>query len=244
MAVLVVVSLSPWADVASAYGGASATATAGTTQAKTVDVVLSLGNGSITVNGQTLTAPSSQIAVPTTKAFTFTASATTGYDLTSVNLTRGQDSTTLAPGARGVYTVAQDQLAPGVGIELVTEAQQTAAAASTTPTALVEGSAGSTTSATPSVLRASAVADADQTAVFPGVLGDAVNYGMTTGTFTLKGDDAETNVAAKVGTCTNQTGNDLSNPITQTMLIGEIDGSFGVKGYSVYFRTSPESADK
>jgi pilin isopeptide linkage protein len=397
MAVLMAVSLSPQAEIPSAFAGGDA-ARAAQTAAKqgTVDVGLSLGSGSITVNGQTLKAPSSQITIPNTKDFTFTASAGSAATLTAVNLTHGQNSTPLSPDSNGVYTVAQEQLVEGVGIELETEASTSASAEESAPTAFTkkapsaqtDAAASSSSSASSSessssnalatvdTLAAPAastgisvslqfkdangapvaapdlggqylyayVADnnnannhvllplvagsngyaADVTGMrtgwwpetlsdldpqgtytvtlctfgdgnqggyasggtalsnggliagnyivslpasgtvspggqyaatatafgpagsdeYTGILGDAIDYGITTGSFTLEGGDAESNVAARVGTCTTQTGNDLSNPTTQTMLIGEIQNKFVTKGYSVYFRTSPESADK
>lgn len=139
MAVLMAVSLSPWAEIPSAFAGGDA-ARAAQTAAKqgTVDVGLSLGSGSITVNGQTLKAPSSQITIPNTKDFTFTASAGSAATLTAVNLTHGQNSTPLSPDSNGVYTVAQEQLVEGVGIELETEAAASASAEESAPTAFTK----------------------------------------------------------------------------------------------------------
>ena len=398
MSVLMAVSMSPWAEVPSAYAADGAAQTAQATAAasadtKTVDVSLSLGSGSITVDGQTIKAPSSKIAVPSTKDFTFTASAGSVAALAAVNLTHGQNSTPLSPDGNGVYTVPQDQLVEGVGIELVAEDAANDATQESAPTAFTkkapaaksDSSASSSSSAETSSDNATVSANtlaapaastgisvslqfkdangapvaapdlggqylyayvidnnnaknhvllplvagangyaADVTGLrtdwwpetlsdldpqgsytvtlctfgdekqsgygspgtalsnggliansyivslpasgtvtpggsytatatafgpagsdeFTGVLGDAIDYGITTGTFTLEGGDAESNVAARVGTCATQTGNDLSNPTTQTMLIGEIQNKFITKGYSVYFRTSPESADK
>ena len=394
MAVLMAVSLSPWAEIPSAFAGGDA-ARAAQTAAKqgTVDVSLSLGSGSITVNGQTLKAPSSEISIPNTKDFTFTASAGSSATLAAVNLTHGQNSTPLSPDSAGVYTVAQEQLVEGVGIELVTEASANESAEESAPTAFtkkapaksdstVSSSSSSAESSDDATVSANALAApaastgisvslqfadttgapvaapdlggqylyayvvdnnnagnhvllplvagangyaADVTGLrtgywpdtlsdldpqgsytvsicvstdaskgtydtiwggdltnggliansyivslpasgtvtsggsytatatafgpagsdeFTGILGDAIDYGITTGTFTLEGGDAESNVAARVGTCTTQTGNDLSNPTTQTILIGEVKDKFVTKGYSVYFRTSPESAGK
>lgn len=424
MSVLMAISMSPWAEVPAAYAAdnaaqpaqaAQASAEQAAAEAKTkVDVSLSLGSGSITVDGQTIKAPSSKVTVPIGKDFSFTASAGAASTLIAVNLTHGQESTSLSPDSKGVYTVSHDQLVEGVGIELKTEASASEQAEESAPVAFTEkaateeadaeeaqpeettteetaeepsssapGSSENASESTPESSTASANAlgapaastgitvslqfkdsngtpvaapdldgqhlyayvvdnnnannhvllplvagfngyEADVTGMrtgwwpdtlsdldpqgtytvtlcmfgdgnqngygsggtalsnggliansyiislpasgtvspggsyaatatafgpagsdeYKGILGDAINYGITTGTFTLKGGDAESNVAAKVGTSTSQTGNDVSNPVTQTMLIGEIDGSFGVKGYSVYFRTSPESASK
>ena len=394
MAVLMAVSLSPWAEIPSAFAGGDA-ARAAQTAAKqgTVNVSLSLGAGSITVNDQTLKAPSSEISIPNTKDFTFTASAGSSATLVAVNLTHGQNSTPLSPDSKGVYTVAQEQLVEGVGIELVTEDAANDATQESAPTAFTKKAPAAKSDSTASSSSSSAESSDDATVSanalaapaastgisvslqfkgangapvaapdlggpylyayvvdnnnaknhvllplvagangyaadvtglrtdwwpetlsdldpqgsytvtlctfgdgnqsgygspgtalsnggliansyivslpasgtvtpggsytatatafgpagsdeFTGILGDAIDYGITTGTFTLEGGDAESNVAARVGTCTTQTGNDLSNPTTQTILIGEVKDKFVTKGYSVYFRTSPESAGK
>lgn len=175
MAMLVVVSLSSWADVASAYGGVSPAAAVGEAQEKE--------------------APAAQSDAAVNSSSSDSSQDVAESDAASVNVLAASPNT--------------NQIAKG----------------------------GSYTAT------AKTFSDVDQTAVFPDVLGDAVNYGVTTSKFIGNGD-AETNVAAEVGSCSYQTGNDLSNPVTQTMLIGEIDGKFGVKGYSVYFRTSPESAGR
>lgn len=79
------------------------------------------------------------------------------------------------------------------------------------------------------------------------VLGDAVSYGIVTGTFKLNGD-AQRNVAAKkVVPFSGQTGNDLTNDVTQGFLIGSIDTStnypFHIKGHAVLIHSTPEGKD-
>lgn len=166
MAVLMAVSLSPWAEIPSAFAGGDAARVAQTAAKQgTVDVGLSLGSGSITVNGQTLKAPSSQITIPNTKDFTFTASAGSAATLTAVNLAHGQNSTPLSPDSNGVYTVAQEQLVEGVGIELVTQAAQEEDAAESAPTAFTKKTPSAQTDATASSPSSSSSQDASAESV-------------------------------------------------------------------------------
>lgn len=79
------------------------------------------------------------------------------------------------------------------------------------------------------------------------VLGDAVSYGIVTETFKLNGD-AETNVAAKkVVPVSGQTGNDLTNDVSQGFLIGSVDTStnypFHIKGHAALIHCAPESKE-
>ena len=62
------------------------------------------------------------------------------------------------------------------------------------------------------------------------VLGKAMDYGIVAREFYLKKGDAETNVAAKVGTCVNQTGNTRTNGQAQTFMIGNVKNEFKIKG--------------
>lgn len=62
------------------------------------------------------------------------------------------------------------------------------------------------------------------------ILGDAVNFGVTTEDFQLRGGDAQTNVAAIKGICTSQTGNDITNKEEQTFILANIDTVFKIKG--------------
>ncbi|WP_207727441.1 collagen-binding domain-containing protein, partial [Clostridium vitabionis] len=64
------------------------------------------------------------------------------------------------------------------------------------------------------------------------VLGTAMNYGIVANKFYLLGGrDAETNVAAKVGTCGTQTGNtEKTNGQAQTFMIGCVENTFLIKG--------------
>ena len=95
--------------------------------------------------------------------------------------------------------------------------------------------------------------DTDTSTNYQTVLGNAVDFGITTGTFTLEGGDAETNVAAKVAKCTSQTGNDMTNDVEQTFILPEIDQGFNIKGpdnaaaslsNDVYVRTTSDNKSK
>ncbi|OLR56161.1 hypothetical protein BHK98_08835 [Hornefia porci] len=79
------------------------------------------------------------------------------------------------------------------------------------------------------------------------VLGDAVSYGIVTETLKLNGD-AQTNVAAKkVVPVSGQTGNDLTNDVSQGFLIGSVDTStnhpFHIKGHAALIHCAPESKE-
>lgn len=235
MAVLMAVSLSPWAEIPSAFAGGDA-ARAAQTAAKqgTVDVGLSLGSGSITVNGQTLKAPSSQITIPNTKDFTFTASAGSAATLTAVNLTHGQNSTPLSPDSNGVYTVAQEQLVEGVGIELETEAAASASAEESAPTAFTkkapsaqaDAAAAASPQAAPAETNASANYVVDAQPDIKTLLGNARYFGIIADSWKLS--EAETNAAVKtIETPTQQSGNDLTagaGASRQPWVIGGVTG--------------------
>ena len=82
------------------------------------------------------------------------------------------------------------------------------------------------------------------TAPYKTILGDAVNYGIVVNTFTLEQGDAETNVAAVVGTCTNQTGNDLTNEVVQPFILASVPNKFLIKGMDAYVKTTSADAHK
>lgn len=65
---------------------------------------------------------------------------------------------------------------------------------------------------------------------FSSILGDAVDFGIVTGDFDQSWGDAETNVAAKTAKCATQTGNDLTNKVQQTFIIGQVNDVFKIKG--------------
>lgn len=237
MAVLMAVSLSPWAEIPSAFAGGDA-ARAAQTAAKqgTVDVGLSLGAGSITVNDQTLKAPSSEISIPNTKDFTFTASAGSSATLVAVNLTHGQNSTPLSPDSKGVYTVAQEQLVEGVGIELVTEdaandaTQESAPTAFTkkAPAAQIDVTAAASPQAAPAETNASANYVVDAQPDVKTLLGNARYFGIIADSWKLS--EAETNAAVKtIETPTQQSGNDLTagaGASRQPWVIGSVTGGY------------------
>lgn len=76
------------------------------------------------------------------------------------------------------------------------------------------------------------------------ILGDAVDYGIVAGTFTLDSGDAQTNVAAQVGTSRTQTGNDLTNPVEQPFILARVHDTFRIKGFDAHVRTNVDDADK
>lgn len=76
------------------------------------------------------------------------------------------------------------------------------------------------------------------------ILGDAVDYGIVTGTFTLDAGDAQTNVAAQVGTSRTQTGNDLTNPVEQPFILARVHDTFRIKGFDAHVRTNADDAGK
>ena len=82
------------------------------------------------------------------------------------------------------------------------------------------------------------------TAPYKTILGDAVNYGIVVNTFTLEQGDAETNVAAVVATCTNQTGNDLTNEVVQPFILASVPNKFLIKGMDAYVKTTSADAHK
>ena len=81
----------------------------------------------------------------------------------------------------------------------------------------------------------------DGSGKFKSVLGDAVYFGIVANTWTQI--EAETNAAVKVLNASAQTGNDLTNNAAQTWVIGQVNGSFILKGYeaNVYCREEDES---
>lgn len=78
------------------------------------------------------------------------------------------------------------------------------------------------------------------------ILGKAVNFGIVTENFDLSEGDAQTNVAAIVGKCVNQTGNDLTNKEEQTFILAQVDQVFKIKGQGAgaYVRTTAKDQDK
>ena len=76
------------------------------------------------------------------------------------------------------------------------------------------------------------------------ILGDAVNFGIVTENFDLSVGDAETNVAAFIGKCVNQTGNDLTNKVEQTFILAQIEDTFGIKGYPAYVKVPKDYASQ
>lgn len=82
------------------------------------------------------------------------------------------------------------------------------------------------------------------TETFESILGEAVNYGVTTGAFTLLQGDAQTNVAAREGVCVNQTGSDLTNDVEQTFVLASIPSVFNIKGYGAYVMTTEADAGR
>jgi len=69
------------------------------------------------------------------------------------------------------------------------------------------------------------------TDTFKTVLGDAVNFGITAGTFSLGGDSQTNFAAAYVSNASSQTGNNLTNEAEQTFMIGSI-----ASGYTLNYR--------
>ena len=76
------------------------------------------------------------------------------------------------------------------------------------------------------------------------ILGDAIDYGIVTGTFSLTYGDAQSNVAAQNATCRTQTGNDLTNPVEQPFLLARINDVFRIKGFDAHVRTNADDAEK
>lgn len=76
------------------------------------------------------------------------------------------------------------------------------------------------------------------------ILGDAVNYGIVAGTFTLRSGDAQTNVAAQHATSRTQTGNDLTNPVEQPFILARIADEFRIKGNDALVQTNADDARK
>ncbi len=71
------------------------------------------------------------------------------------------------------------------------------------------------------------------TDTFKSVLGDAVNFGLTT--YQIFVNESETNFAAKVVYANAQTGNDMTNSVEQTFIAASIIGNFNLKGEKAYF---------
>ena len=78
------------------------------------------------------------------------------------------------------------------------------------------------------------------------ILGDALDYGIITNTYSQPSGDAETNIAAVTARCETQTGNDLS-PVTlngQRFIFSSIDNIFKIKGTNALVRCPKSENDK
>ncbi|WP_022764053.1 Spy0128 family protein [Butyrivibrio sp. XPD2006] len=71
------------------------------------------------------------------------------------------------------------------------------------------------------------------TDTFKSVLGDAVNFGITS--YQISVNESETNFASKIVYADSQTGNDMTNPAEQTFIAASILGNFRLKGEDAYF---------
>ncbi len=71
------------------------------------------------------------------------------------------------------------------------------------------------------------------TDTFKSVLGDAVNFGITS--YQISVNESETNFASKVVYANSQTGNDMTNPVEQTFIAASVTGKFTLKGEDAYF---------
>lgn len=71
------------------------------------------------------------------------------------------------------------------------------------------------------------------TDTFKSVLGDAVNFGITS--YQISVNESETNFASKVVYANSQTGNDMTNPVEQTFIAASVTGKFKLKGEDAYF---------
>lgn len=77
------------------------------------------------------------------------------------------------------------------------------------------------------------------TDTFKSVLGDSVNFGITS--YQIFVNESETNFASKIVYANAQTGNDMTNPSEQTFIAAKIDGYFNLKGEKAYFMVPEDS---
>jgi pilin isopeptide linkage protein len=212
----------------STSSSAAATSSAATTsQATTVDVALDLQNAYISVSGQTVAAPTTKVTVPAGKKLTFSAAADSGYEVSSVSMTADGETTKLSANADGTYSIPAASVAAGVGIVVVANAKS--ATASTTGAAVLLSAQSDGTAYTTGA------------ETYKDILGNGAYFGIVANIWDQV--EAETNAAVKVLNASQQTGNDKTNPSDQPWVLGQVNGSFYLKGVNadVWCRAEDEA---
>ncbi|WP_207641178.1 Spy0128 family protein [Butyrivibrio sp. WCE2006] len=80
------------------------------------------------------------------------------------------------------------------------------------------------------------------TDTFETILGDAINFGIVANRIKIK--ESETNFAVNIADASDQSGNDLTNPVEQTFMAASVNGSFQLKGEDAYFIVPKEYASR
>ncbi|MCH4184758.1 MAG: hypothetical protein LKF61_04645 [Eggerthellaceae bacterium] len=215
--------------------GAASTGTSVSTNG-TINAELSIDHASLGVDGQTIASGSTTLAVSAKTTLAFTAQADDGYAITRVYYTHEGSKITLDANAKGEYTIPSASVVSGINITVETEQQ-----AATDSQAAVSLAAVGATASAQSVAGYSFTGETGSENL-SSILGNGRYFGINAVMWIQA--EAETNAAVKTLKASAQTGSDLTNDANQPWFIGEVDGSFNLKGVDADVYTPSENKDK
>ena len=187
------------------------------------------------------TATGDQVQSETPEVSTGGSSTT---DATTTDSTTAGTSTSTTDSSSSTTTpVSTSDATSGTATDSTTDVADSNATSATTTSA----SSVATTTSTAASAASDTVLSAQGTATsyaetYENILGNGVYFGITANTWNQV--EAETNAAVKVLNASQQSGNDLTNKSNQPWVIGQVKGSFKIKGIDADVWCRAEDASK